>query len=111
MLQTTTNSKLILAITAFITFTCHSSINQLVTSTVQTPQQLVQNVLLGSGVTVSNITYTGHPDAIGEFDGSNCNIGFNAGLVLTTGTVLDTSPSGIQNGPFGPNDSPSSASR
>lgn len=70
---------------------------QLVTSTAQTPQQLVNNVLLGGGVNVSNITYTGSANAIGYFDGSNCNVGLNSGIVLTTGTVLAV------DGPHGPN--------
>lgn len=70
---------------------------QLVTSTTQTPQQLVNNVLLGGGVNVSNITYTGSANAIGYFDGSNCNVGLNSGIVMTTGTVLAT------DGPHGPN--------
>lgn len=74
------------------------SLSQLVTNTTQTPGGLVQNVLLGSGVTVSNITYNGTPTSIGEFDGTNCNVGLASGIVMTTGTVLNTG-----DGPHGPN--------
>ena len=77
---------------------------QLTTSTVLTPQQLVQNVLIGTGVNASNITYTGSADAIGQFDGTNCNVGIGSGVILTTGTVLNTISGGFQEGPFGPND-------
>jgi len=77
--------------------------SQLVTSTAQTPQQLVQNVLIGTGVNASNIVFTGDANAIGYFDGSNCNVGLNSGIILTTGTVLNTA-----DGPFGPNNSGSS---
>lgn len=77
--------------------------SQLVTNTNQSPNGLVQNVLLGSGVTVSNITFNGTPTSIGEFDGSNCNVGLASGVVMTTGTVLNTG-----NGPHGPNNSGSS---
>ncbi len=70
---------------------------QLVTS-VQAPATLVQNVLLGSGVTVSNISFSGAPISIGEFDGSACNVGLASGIIMTTGTVLNTG-----NGPHGPN--------
>ncbi len=73
------------------------------TNTNQSPNGLVQNVLLGSGVTVSNITFNGTPTSIGEFDGSNCNVGLASGVVMTTGTVLNTG-----NGPHGPNNSGSS---
>lgn len=70
---------------------------QLITST-STPANLVQNVLLGTGVQISNINYVGSPNSIGYFDGSNTNIGLNDGVILTTGTVLNTPA-----GPHGPN--------
>lgn len=73
---------------------------QLVTSIAQPPGALVQNVLLGSGVTVSNISYNGTPSSIGEFDGTNTNLGLDHGIVITTGTVLDQNGQG----PHGPND-------
>lgn len=72
---------------------------QLVTTATQTAQQLVQNVLIGNGVTVSNIQFTGSNQAIGYFDGSNSNIGLNEGIIITTGTVYGA------NGPVGPNNS------
>lgn len=61
-----------------------------------TPQQLVQNVLMGSGVTATNITFTGDKDAIAEFGGTT-NIGLSNGVVMTTGTTFGP------NGPQGPN--------
>lgn len=79
---------------------------QLVTSTTQTPQQLVNNVLLGGGVNVSGITYSGAANAIGYFDGTNCNVGLNSGIIMTTGTVLNTGGMGAPEGPHGPNNSP-----
>ncbi|MCB9224661.1 MAG: choice-of-anchor L domain-containing protein [Crocinitomicaceae bacterium] len=71
---------------------------QLTTSTGQTPSQLVQNVLVGNGVSATNITYTGSANAIGSFNGSATNIGLSSGIVITTGTVLNDG-----NGPHGPN--------
>jgi gliding motility-associated-like protein len=61
---------------------------QLTVSNTQTPQQLVQNVLLGPGVTASNITYNGAPNAIGYFSGSS-NIGLPSGLLLTCGDIIN----------------------
>jgi gliding motility-associated-like protein len=52
-----------------------------------TPTQLVQNTLLGIGVTASGITYTGNVAARGTFNGTASNIGFNAGVLLSTGTI------------------------
>tara|TARA_B110000495_G_C23030715_1_gene613783 strand:- start:253 stop:2643 length:2391 start_codon:yes stop_codon:yes gene_type:complete len=66
---------------------------------------LVQNTLLGGGVTATNISYIGDVDAIGSFMGTNCNIGLNSGVIMTTGTVENsTTLLGGQEGPFGPND-------
>lgn len=76
---------------------------QLITNTNQNPAGLVQNVLLGPGVTVSNITYNGSQQAIGYFDGTNTNLGIDEGIVLTTGTVFNNG-----NGPHGPNNSSNS---
>ena len=70
---------------------------QLVTNTGMTPNQLVQTVLNGTGITISNVTYSGSPQAIGSFT-QNGNLGISSGIVLTTGTVLNTPA-----GPHGPN--------
>jgi len=68
---------------------------------------LVQNTLLGGGVTATNISYNGDVNAIGSFIGLNSNIGLNSGVIMTTGTVENsTTFLGAQQGPFGPNDNP-----
>ena len=72
------------------------SIGQLIT-TPSSAGNLVQNVLLGTGVTVSNITYSGSGTAIGSFTANNTNLGLASGVVITTGTVSGA------NGPQGPN--------
>ncbi|NRA11959.1 MAG: gliding motility-associated C-terminal domain-containing protein, partial [Crocinitomicaceae bacterium] len=74
---------------------------QLTTSTAQSPSALVQNVLLGSGVTVSNISFNGVPVTIGSFDASNTNLGIDQGIIMTTGTVQNIPGEG----PHGPNNS------
>ncbi len=75
---------------------------QLATSN-QAPSSLVQNVLLGSGVTVSNISYNGSPNAIGYFTANANNFGLTEGVILTTGTIQNTG-----DGPQGPNNSSNS---
>ena len=74
------------------------SFGQLVTSKNLTPLGLVQNVLLGPGVSISNVTFTGSNNSIGYFDGSKSNIGIAKGIVMTTGTIFG------KLGPVGPND-------
>lgn len=51
-----------------------------------TPTQLVQNVLLGGGVSVSNVTFTGGAEMRGTFEG-NSNLGIDTGLILATGDI------------------------
>lgn len=67
-------------------------------TTVDNPTNLVQNVLLGSGVTVSNIQYSGIPASIGSFTANVNNFGISSGIVMTTGTVQNNG-----DGPHGPN--------
>lgn len=57
-----------------------------------TPAQLVQQVLLGTGITASNITFNGQPAnapnaQIGWFDGSACVLQLDSGLLLATGGI------------------------
>jgi gliding motility-associated-like protein len=60
---------------------------QLAINTALTPTQMVQN-FVGSGVTVSNIVYTGGANSKGFFsNGSTTNLGLNSGIVLCTGTA------------------------
>lgn len=76
----------------------HFSYGQLVTSS-QTPASVVQNTLLGTGVTVSNINFSGSTGAIGTFTANGTNLGINSGVVITTGTIANNGK-----GPQGPND-------
>lgn len=61
-----------------------------------TPQALAES-LAGVGITVSNVTYTGAPVAAGSFTGGATIIGFESGVVLSSGSVIDV---------VGPNDFP-----
>jgi hypothetical protein len=51
-----------------------------------TPADLV-NELVGTGVTISNVTYSGSMRAAGRFTGGTTIIGFDSGIVLSTGNV------------------------
>ena len=74
----------------FLLFCCFSnnSFCQLAISTAMTPAQLVQNVLIGGGITISNITYTGGANSKAFFtNGATTNLGINSGIILSTGVV------------------------
>ena len=59
---------------------------QLTTTPITNITQTVLNNLVANGINVTNITYTGHPDAIGEFTCVGCDINLTGGVVLTTGS-------------------------
>lgn len=55
------------------------------------------NDLLGGGIAVSNISYQGDDSAAGRFSGGTGIIGFESGVILSTGNISDVS---------GPNQNP-----
>lgn len=62
---------------------------QLVVQTNLTPEQLVQQVLVGGGVAVSNVTYQGNNFMHGSFsNGHSTNLGLDEGVVLSSGNVM-----------------------
>lgn len=67
---------------------------QLVVTNTQTVEDLVQNVLLGGGVNVSNITFNGAPanfvtEQAGSFNGTATTLGIGNGMMLATGSVFN----------------------
>ena len=84
-------------------------------STTQTPQQLVDNVLLGFGVTALNVTINGNPALantaqgnVGYFTNTNPLFPINNGLILTTGNA--SAAVGPNSGTSFTNNSPATAS-
>jgi hypothetical protein len=70
----------------------------------QTPTTLAQ-ALAGSGVSVSNVTYTGANRAAGSFTGGTGIIGFGSGIILDSGNVQTITGDGACSGGVeGPND-------
>lgn len=62
----------------------------MVVSTTQTAAQLVNNVLLGGGVTAGSITYTGSATSKGSFTtGSSIGFLMDEGIILTSGAATD----------------------
>lgn len=63
---------------------------QLTTDNTLTPEELVNTVLVGQGVSVSNVLFNGVPantitDQVASFLGSGSNIGLGSGIVMSTG--------------------------
>jgi hypothetical protein len=58
-----------------------------VSSGALTPTQYVENIV-GPGVTISNVTFTGNVSQIGTYGGTS-NIGFPSGVVLSSGSTTE----------------------
>ena len=64
---------------------------QVVVNTALTPSQLIQDVLLGAGITVSNVTFNGIADpatpqeGTGSFTATGSNLNIPAGIILSSG--------------------------
>ena len=48
------------------------------------PVALIANNFVTSGISVTNISYVGDPNAIGSFFSTGTNLGIPCGIVLTT---------------------------
>ncbi|MEW5702578.1 MAG: choice-of-anchor L domain-containing protein [Candidatus Zixiibacteriota bacterium] len=55
-----------------------------------TPLDVVNNLVGTSAIMISNVRYNGSPEAMGVFHGGRGIIGFDSGIVLSTGSVLYT---------------------
>ena len=66
------------------------------------PTNLVQNILVGSGVSISNISFTGDNQQIGAFT-SGSSIGMASGIVISSGHALDADFGGSPNSTNTPN--------
>lgn len=70
-----------------------------VVDTTRTADDLVHNILLGNGVQIGNVRFTGQKHAIGFFEDQTSQIGIKNGILLTSGNALFA---------VGPNKSPRS---
>ncbi len=82
-----------LSLTAFLltlfAFTTLQTFSQVEIDDTLTPEEVVQNVLRGNGVAVSNITFNGQPgnvlnNQVGSFTGTSAVVGFPTGVVMAT---------------------------
>ena len=89
----------------FISFTLnsYSQISVDLNSPYDSPVYLIDNVLLGGGVTASNHNYQGDSVQIAFFDATNTSLGINTGIVMATGEVSVLDPSFTSTFPILPN--------
>ncbi len=85
------------------TLNSYSQISVDVNSPYNSPVYLIDNVLLGGGVTASNHNYQGDSVQIAFFDATNTSLGINTGIVMATGEVSVLDPSFTSTFPILPN--------
>lgn len=92
--------KLLKKIFLFTIVVCSLSntIAQTVDNTL-TPEQLVQQVFLGQGVSVSNVTFQGDQVQIGKFFGFT-SFGIDSGIILSSGRAVDMASPAFNNASF-----------
>lgn len=71
-----------------------TAFSQIVIDNTLTPQQLVEDVLLGEGVVATNIIFSGNPAQVGAFNAANGLFPIGEGLVMSTGNVVDVPGAG-----------------
>ena len=59
----------------------------IVDSTTYTEEQLIQDILVGEGVEVTNVSFTGNTIQRGFFDGTNISLDIDRGIILATGDI------------------------
>tara|TARA_B100001250_G_scaffold204649_2_gene175630 strand:- start:2260 stop:4533 length:2274 start_codon:yes stop_codon:yes gene_type:complete len=71
------------------TFQLHSQIIINNAPPYSTASYLIDNILLGGGITATNHSFIGDASQIGFFNGINSNLGLDSGIVLSSGSVFD----------------------
>lgn len=82
------------ALTVLAVATMLGASAQMVVDNTLTPTQLVEDVLLGQGVTASNIVFNGSQVQIGYFNATNANFPIPEGVVMSSGDVTDIPAAG-----------------
>ena len=107
--QTTNASMKKLLIILISLILSQLSYTQLTTDDNLTIEQIVEDYLVGTGVQVFNITYSGTDDARGIFNSQNANVGIDDGVMLATGPIsnaIGPNNSSGQTGNIGGNGDP-----
>jgi len=84
-------------------FISYAQITVDISAPYDSPTFLIDDVLLGGGVTASNHNYQGDSIQIGYFDATNTSLGINTGIVMATGEVSVLDPLFTSAFPFLPN--------
>ena len=83
---------------AFLFFSFKIAFSQIAvnnTAPYNTASYLIDSLLLGEGVIATNHSFQGDSAQIGLFNGVNCNIGLDSGVVMSTGGIDELVPGAV----------------
>ena len=92
--------KLTLFLFSVIALNSFSQVQMGTFSSQNQPTYLIDNVLIGNGVTTTNHSYIGDSSQIGYFTDSLGLIGFTEGFILSTGSVDSIGEIGVDTLPW-----------
>ncbi|MEC9208826.1 MAG: choice-of-anchor L domain-containing protein [Bacteroidota bacterium] len=81
--------KAILLLVVLCAIKAQSQIAMDNTAPYNTATYLINNILLGGGIAVTNHSFIGDSNQIGFFNGVNSNLGIDSGIVLSSGNIFD----------------------
>ncbi|MBE51249.1 MAG: hypothetical protein CMP51_06125 [Flavobacteriales bacterium] len=90
----------ILIIFSFFSITAYNQVSINTSGNFSSPTFLIDNVLIGNGVTTSNHSFVGNSSQIGYFTDSLNKIGFSEGFILSTGGVDSIGNTGVDTLPW-----------
>ena len=79
--------KIKIFIFSILSLNLYSQVQIGMNPTINNPSYLIDNVLIGNGVTTTNHSFIGDSSQIGYFSDTNGIIGFHNGFILSTGTI------------------------
>jgi len=91
--------SIVLGLLLLIVGSINAQMNVINTAPYNSPNYIVNNILLGQGVSASNITFSGNPNQLGFFKKGNVGLpalGLDSGVVISSGNVNDIPIGGSQ---------------
>ena len=92
--------NLLIILLSYLTINAFSQVQINTSGNLNDPSYLIDNILIGNGVTTSNHNYIGDSSQIGYFVDSSGLIGMSEGFVLSTGKVDSIGNTGVDTLPW-----------
>lgn len=92
-LDRVTTRIVVLSLSFLISVTLSAQTFEVINGAPYSPEALIENVFLGEGVEVLNVSYEGDPRSVAFFKGDGTEVGMSSGIVMTTGLTVSANGS------------------